>query len=456
MKKIISTFIGSLLLITTAFAGSISELQSSLHQIADKESKSVVYISTEKTIKQRVPYFDPFEFFFNNRGGNNGTQPQEREFKQSALGSGVIYSKKGDEYFIITNNHVVDGADTVKISINEKKQYDAVIVGGDPDVDIAVIKVKTKDSLQTARIGNSDKLKVADLVVAIGNPFGLSHSVTFGIVSALGRPSLDYTKPGFTNFIQTDTAINPGNSGGPLLNIGGEVVGINTMIYSQSGGSIGIGFAIPINIAVNIADQLITSGKIEHGWIGITFQELDKERLEKLGIKNSQAGMLVLQVEKDGPADKAGIKAGDVFTRINNRDLMKSSDLTIIIGNTKPGDKVPVTILRDGSTLMKYITVGKRSTKSAGSQTEKEEETNQQNKYGLSLSETKDGVVVQNVAMNSIASRAGIMKGDLIYKVNSRKIKNLKDFIEETKNSEPGSGTYFFINRNGDSIIIMM
>ncbi len=446
-------FITTLLLaFSVLFADeSLVSLQEKLREIADKESKPVVFISTEKTVKQQS--YDPFEFFFNNRGGR--LAPKEREFKQSALGSGFFYQQKGDEYFIITNNHVVDGMDTVKVSIDDQKEYNATIVGSDSDVDIAVIKIKTKDKLQLAKIGDSSKTKTADLVMAIGNPYGLSHSVTFGIISAVGRPSPDNSKPGFTNFIQTDAAINPGNSGGPLLNISGEVIGINTMIYSQSGGSVGIGFAIPINIAKNIADQLITIGKSEHGWIGITFRELNEGEAEKLGLKQQQFGMLVMQVEKDGPADKAGIKSGDLLLKIGKQKLSRSSDLTVTVGSAKPGDKLQVSILRDGKTIEKTITVGKRSSKSAASDSNNSSEEEIE-RFGFVLSDEKEGVSVRAVEVNSPAARAGFKNGDIITKINSKRVKNIKDVQSALKDVNPGDGTYFFVTRSEDSLILMM
>lgn len=431
---------------------SIINLQEKLRQIADKESKPVVFISTEKTVKQQS--YDPFEFFFNNRGGR--PTPKEREFKQSALGSGFLYHKKGDEYFIITNSHVVDGMDTVKVTLDDQKEYEAAIVGSDSDVDIAVIKIKTKDNLPLAKIGDSSNIRTADLVMAIGNPYGLSHSVTFGIISAIGRPSPDNTKPGFTNFIQTDAAINPGNSGGPLLNISGEVIGINTMIYSQSGGSVGIGFAIPINIAKNIADQLITIGKSEHGWIGITFRELNEGEAEKLGLKKQQFGMLVMQVEKDGPADKAGIQSGDVLLKIGKQKLSRSHDLTVTVGSAKPGDKLSVTIMRDGKTLEKTIVIGKRSTKSTVADSGNSAEDEEIERFGFVLADDKNGVLVRAVETNSPASHAGFKNGDVITKINSKKVMNVKDVMNILKDINPGDGTYFFVNRDGDTLILMM
>lgn len=433
----------------------IAELQRKLHSIADNESQSVVFISTEKTVSRPQGFFDPFDFFFDRGRGQN--QNRQQEFKQSALGSGVIYHKKGNDYYIITNNHVVEGADTVKVTVDGRKEYNAEIIGGDKNVDIAVLKVTTRDNLRLARIGDSSTLRTADLVAAIGNPFGLSHSITFGIISALGRSDLDRTKPGFTSFIQTDAAINPGNSGGPLLNIDGEVIGINTMIYSQSGGNIGIGFAIPINIARGLSDQLINTGKIEHGWIGITFQEMNKEKLEKLGVTSTEAGMLVLQVVPDGPADKAGIQSGDIITRIDNTEMIRSSDLTILIGNTSPGTRLAVTFIRDKSIIMKYLTVGRRDENAAAGQGRRESSAQSGNvneRYGMSLTEGRDGLTVGNIQQGSRAAQAGIRSGDVIFRINNQNVRTLNDFNNAVK--DDNQSAYFFINRNGERVIVMM
>ncbi len=457
MKKISYVVLFILLAFVAVHAQTLMDLQNQLHKIAEQEAKSVVYISTEQTIKQRVQTFDPFEYFFNNRRPQE-REPKEREFKRSGLGSGFIYSKKGNEYFIITNDHVVNGADKVTITLNGgKKEYPATIVGGDSDVDIAVIKVKTKDKLSIAKIGHSDTLRIADLVLAIGNPFGLSHSVTFGIVSALGRGNLDNNKPGFTDFIQTDAAINPGNSGGPLLNLAGEVIGINAMIYSQTGGSVGIGFAIPMDIAKGIADQLISTGKIEHGWIGVGFQDLDKDALSKLGIKNRNSGMLILSVEKNGPADKGGIKVGDVLIKINNKDLNHSNDLTVVVGNSRPGNNIELTLIRNDKNLTKTVTIGKRSTKdSVATSNEKRSNDEISPKFGLTVAKATQGVVVKMVERTSIASRVGIRVDDVIYKINSSKVVGVKDFNRLLEDIEPGNGTYFFVLRNGESMIVVM
>jgi len=364
---------------------SINELQSKLHGIAENETPSVVFIGTEKIIKQK--YMDPFDFFFKSPWDwDNEPQYKEKEFKQSGLGSGVIYYKRGKEYFIITNNHVVEGVDKIQVTVDQKKFYSAKLVGTDPKVDIAVIKIETGDNLQVAKFGDSDKLRVGDFVIAIGNPFGLYGTMTFGIISALGRTDIASDRLNLTNFIQTDAAINPGNSGGPLINLEGEVIGINTMIYSQSGGNIGIGFAVPVNIAKSTADQLIDKGKVEHGYLGVYFQELTEESIKTLDLK-VEYGMLVNSVFENSPAEKAGIKAGDIIIELNGKPLKKSSDLTLPIGNSKPGTTVNLTIIRDGKKMSIDVILGVRDEEKIAKEKKTESEGKVFEKYRMELAE---------------------------------------------------------------------
>jgi len=302
----------------------LSELQSDLRDISKKQTPSVVFISTEKTITQ-TSLRDPFDFFFGNPFQMNpdDNKLKERKFKQSALGSGVIYDKKGDAYYILTNNHVIEDADSIKITVSENKSYTGKLVGSDPNVDIAVVKINTKDDLVLSKIGDSSQVSVGDFAVAVGNPFGLNGTMTFGIISAVGRSNIQSDKVTLTDFIQTDASINPGNSGGPLLNINGEVIGINTLIYSQSGGSVGIGFAVPINVAKRAADQIIKKGRVDHGYLGIYYKALTEDDTAKLGLKDIKVGMLVNQVIENSPAEKSGIKVGDVLIELNGKKTYK-------------------------------------------------------------------------------------------------------------------------------------
>ena len=446
----------------------LAELQNKLHIIAKNETLSVVSISTEKIISQ--PYYDsnPFDFFFRDPWGSepNNRSPKKREFKQTGLGSGVIYKKKGKIYYIITNYHVIRGVDSIKVTIDQERYYDGETVASDPAVDIAVIKIKTKDDLKVARFGDSDKLSSGDFVIAIGNPFGLQGTMTFGIISALGRGDISTGTVNLTNFIQTDAAINPGNSGGALINIEGEVIGINTLIYSQSGGNIGIGFAIPVNIAKKIADQIIDTGKVEHGYLGIEFEELDKDKIKTLNLGDIKGGMHVLNVLEDSPADKYGLRLGDVLIELNGKKLIKSNDLTLVIGNSKPGAKVRLKILRDGELVEKEIVLSNRD-EMKFSKKSKEVEAETFENYGIELTELNknirgqykissniNGVVIVKIDPRAIASRIGLKEGDVIYNINNNEIKTVDQVKKVLKNNE--NENYFFINRNGKKFIVKM
>lgn len=444
----------------------ISDLQSQLHSISKNETPSVVFIGTEKIVKQKM--IDPFDFFFRspNNNGQKDDAP-EKEFKQEGLGSGVIYKKDGSDYFIITNNHVTEGADKIKITIDQKKFYDGKILGSDPRVDISVVKINTKDDLQAAKFGDSDAITVGDFVIAIGNPFGLYGTMTFGIVSAMGRSNINSDQVNLTSFIQTDAAINPGNSGGPLINISGEVIGINSMIYSQTGGSIGIGFAIPVNIAKKTAEQIIKSGKVEHGYLGIYFQELTEESIKTLDLKNITYGMLVNQVFDDSPAEKAGILAGDVVLEVDGKKIHTSGDMVITIGNLPPGTKIQLKISRNGEIKNVPVTLGSRDETQTASSVP-EENGSAFEKYGFELSELTatardkykidkniSGVLVLKINPSGISKEAGLQAGDVITKINNKPIKNLEDVEKILKNNENQSA-YFFIYRDKKEFIVMM
>ena len=447
----------------------LKELQGQLHTIADNNTSSVVSISTEKIISQ--PAFDPFDFFFKSPWGfddeDQRKQPapqKKKEYKQGGLGSGVVYQKKDNVYYIITNNHVIEGVDKIKVIVNQDKNYDAKVLGADPEIDIAVVEIKTKDNLSVAKYGNSDILKVGDFVIAIGNPFGLQGTMTFGIISALGRGDITGGGKGsLTSFIQTDAAINPGNSGGPLLNLESEVIGINTLIYSQSGGNVGIGFAIPINVAKKAIDQIITKGKVEHGWLGVYFEPLTEETIKTLNLKNIDKGVYVTQVIEGSPADKAGIKTGDVLIELNGKKLVKSNDLMQAIGNSSPGTKVTFKFSRDGKISEKEVTLGDRTELKSAAVKDAELLEN----YGMSLSDLDNelkkqykipsdfnGAVVSKVVQRGLANQAGIQEGDLIYKINNRLIKSVKEVKDSLQNDNPSN--YFFIYRKGKEIIIKM
>jgi serine protease Do len=446
----------------------LAELQEELHAVSKNQTPSVVSISTERTITQSDG-FDPFDFFFNNPFGPRNDQPKgnnkqkQREFKQGGLGSGVIYKKTGKNYFIITNNHVIEEVDSIKVIVDQEKSYKAELLGTDPAIDIAVVKVTTSDELVTAKFGDSDTVKQGDFVIAIGNPFGLQGTMTFGIISAIGRGDISTGKVNLTSFFQTDAAINPGNSGGPLINLGGEVVGINTLIYSRSGGNEGIGFTIPSNIVQKTADQIIEKGKVEHGYLGIEFEALNEDKIKTLDFKDIKNGMHVLNIFEGSPAEKAGVKPGDVVLELNGQKLKNSSDLTIAIGNSVPGTKITLKILRDGKIFDKEIVLGNRNDMKTAQSSKSETIDN----YGFELANLTDslrsqykipssieGVIILKLDPNGPAGQSGLEEGDIVFKINSKKVKTVEEIKNILKDNQEEN--YFYIYRSGKEFIIKM
>ncbi|MCF7821251.1 MAG: DegQ family serine endoprotease [Mariprofundaceae bacterium] len=401
--------------------GIAQAMPESFADLADGQKYSVVNISTTKVTRPQqrmpqMPFGSPFEDMFRDMFRNQ--QPEERH----ALGSGFILSNDG---YVITNNHVVDGADEVVVRNSDGEEFKAEVIGTDAKLDLALLKIEAR-GLRGVKLGNSDKLRVGDWVVAIGNPFGLEQTVTAGIVSAKGR--VIGAGP-YDNFIQTDAAINPGNSGGPLFNVKGEVIGINTAIYSRSGGNNGIGFAIPINLAKSVFDELRESGRVQRARLGVMIRDIDKETMKALGLKNRH-GALIPQVEAGSAAEKAGIQAGDVIVRIDEHQIRQAHDLPIRVANHKPGDRVQVEIVRDGKSITIPVVVEAMPDDVA--QRPAREADKQQATHGLSLKKltpeaaeslrtrAKQGVVVQQIMRGSPAFRAGIEPGDVIVKVNGR------------------------------------
>ena len=312
---------------------------------------AVVNIHTRKTVvQQSSPLFDD-PFFRRFFGEQFNIKPRKHE--EISLGSGVIINSKG---YILTNNHVIEGADAIQVTLRDGHISEARLVGSDPEADLAVLKIEQQE-LPVITLGNANTLRVGDVVLAIGNPFGVGQTVTLGIVSATGRSSLGINT--FENFIQTDAAINPGNSGGALITARGELIGINTAIFSKSGGSQGIGFAIPMSLAKNSMAQIIEKGYVSRGWMGVEVQELTPQLAESFGLKEAQ-GIIIAGVLKGGPADKGGLKPGDILTHINGRAIESAHDALNTIGQTTPDDKVTVTGQRDGEALDLTIDMGER------------------------------------------------------------------------------------------------
>ena len=421
----------------------------SLAPMIKRVAPAVVNISTRGHVQVQVnnPFMnDPFfQQFFGGRGGN---QPIQRQFQ--SLGSGVIVdAEKG---YILTNNHMVENADKITVTLNDNRSFDAEVVGKDPETDVAVVKLKGKfDNLTAIKLGNSDALQVGDFVVAIGNPFGLRHTVTAGIVSALGRAGIEDGK--FENFIQTDASINPGNSGGALVDLNGDLVGINTAILSGGGGNIGIGFAIPVNMARDIMEQLIKYGKVERGVLGITIQTLTPDVARGLGIKQTE-GVVVTQVQAGSPAEKAGVKAGDVIVSLDGQPVTSNSELTSSLGVMRVGTAVTLGIVRDGASISVTAAIGKNTAESAGG--EGGARGNADLFHGLHVSNLDknsplygevQGVVITGVDENSDAAFAGLQPGDVVTAVDRRAVKDVAQFREAAE-KDKGQPLFLTVRRD--------
>jgi len=375
-------------------------------------------------------------------------RPQE-EAQPRGVGSGFILSADG---LIMTNAHVVDGADEVMVTLTDKREFKARIVGADKRTDVAVVKIQAT-GLPAVKVGDVNRLRVGEWVMAIGSPFGLENTVTAGIVSAKQRDTGD-----FLSFIQTDVAINPGNSGGPLINMRGEVIGINSQIYSRSGGFMGISFAIPMDEAMRVSDQLRASGRVSRGRIGVQIAPVTKEVAESIGLGKAQ-GVLVRGVEEGSPAEKAGIEAGDIITRFDGKAIEKPADLPRAVGNTKPGSKVNVTVFRRGSSKDMSITVAEIETeKMASSEPDKKAPVASAQQWGLTVSDLTEaqkkefrvrGAVRVDVAVDA-AARAGIREGDLIVAIANAEVSSVKEFeaiLSRVDKSRPAS----VLVRRGDA-----
>ena len=411
----------------------LKKLGDTFSRVAEEVNPSVVSITSVTTLQLRSRFDDPFfddlrRFFGPDFFPQN---PRGKEYKQRGLGSGVIVSKSG---YILTNNHVVGNAEDIKVTLSDGRNFSAEVKGKDPKTDLAVIKIKAKD-LPVAQLGDSDKLKVGEWVLAVGNPFGLQHTVTAGIVSATGRANLNIAQ--YEDFIQTDAAINPGNSGGPLVDLDGKVVGINTAIFSQSGGYMGVGFAIPINMARIVMEKLIEHGEVIRGWLGVVIQNVDQDIAESFGLKEAQ-GVLIADVTVGSPAEKAGVKRGDIILTYDGKKLEDTTHLQQLVAETEVEKKVALDIFRDKKKITLQVEIGEMSGETSQPEETQEEEFEQ--KVGIEVSEltpeiakrfgyTEDqGVIVVKVSSGSPAGWAGLQPGDLILQVHDKITKNLREF----------------------------
>ena len=456
-------YILAMILAGLAFA-SVAQAKQQLPDFTDlvKESgAAVVNISTTQKVKTGMPqlpegleipdlpegspFGELFKYFFDQEQGNHGYHDA------MSLGSGFIISEDG---YILTNYHVVNNADEIIVRLNDRRELRAEVVGSDKRSDVALVKVDATD-LPVVKIGSSANLEVGEWVLAIGSPFGFDYSATVGIVSAKGRslPSENYVP-----FIQTDVAINPGNSGGPLFNQDGEVVGMNSQIYSRTGGYMGLSFAIPIEVAMDVADQLKTSGRVSRGWLGVLIQDITKDLAESFGMSQPH-GALVAKVLPDSPARAAGIRVGDVIVSFNGKAIQESASLPPIVGSTKVGKDIPVGIIRDRKQIEIKVKLGELPEEASATPAARKSSVEKTSRLGISVADLTDdqkqeleldgGVLVQRV-VEGAASKAGIGKGDVILSINNEPVKNAKQFGKLVDALPAGKSVAVLVQRGGN------
>ena len=500
MKKIHSpiTFFNSTLFIKTALLLWLSLLasvgQASLPdftELVEETSPSVVNIATIKhtrtnqygaiadryNLPKEVPeifrhFFDQFEQFGQGLNQGHGQQAPygqspfgqgQPKAEKTSLGSGFIISSDG---YILTNNHVVQGADEIIVRLSDRRELDAQLIGADERADLALLKVEAQ-GLPEVVLGNSDKLKVGEWVLAIGSPFGFDYSVTAGIVSALGR---SLPNESYVPFIQTDVAINPGNSGGPLFNLDGEVVGINSQIYTRSGGFMGVSFAIPISVAMDVAEQLKEKGKVSRGWLGVVIQEVNKELAESFGLRKAK-GALVAQLVPGSPAEVGGLLSGDIITSFNGNEINLASDLPHHVGRVKPGSEAKLHIVRNGKTKIIKLEIGTlpdKNNQTLGSAwKDMPKPASQVNRLGVVVAELSSqqqrgqnggavsaGIVVQQVKSGQDGALSGLVVGDVISMIHGEHIRSVADFNRIVESLPKGRSVPMQIVRRGSTLFI--
>ncbi len=439
---------------------SVADTSRGFSDIVKAVSPAVVNISSIKTLKrQPTPFDEFFDFLYPFPEG------RVKKWKEQSLGSGVIASPDG---YIITNYHVVEQSDDIKVILFDKRSFRAKIIGSDPKTDLAVIRISAKD-LPVIPWGDSDRLQVGEFVLAIGNPFALSHTVTMGIVSAVGR--VDVGIADYENFIQTDAAINPGNSGGPLVNIKGQLIGINTAIFSKTGGYQGIGFAVPSNMVRLVMDQLLKKGKVVRGWIGVTIQELTPELAQKFGLKFSE-GALVSDVAQGSPAQVAGIMRGDIILEFDGKKVEDVGVLRNMVAQSRIGDQVGIKLLRRDKMLATVVNIVELPTDASDMTSgvvSSKQETNENALSGVAATDItrsiikqlgveydEKGVVVVKIEPDSPADEAGLKKGDIVQEVDRQRISNLNEFNKAAAKVRPIDTVLLFVNRGGKKFYVAL
>jgi serine protease Do len=461
LETVVLVFI-VLSLVTSAFPTRKTQAAelASLADLVKRLKPSVVNVSTTSVVKGAPSPFespfgggeqDPFEEFFKRFFGD---MPQ-KEFRQRGLGSGFVLSEDG---YIVTNNHVVEKANEIDVILEDGEKYRAKVIGKDSKTDLALLKIEPKHKLSAVALGDSDKLEIGDWVVAVGNPFGLGHTVTAGICSAKGRT---LGLGAYDDFIQTDAAINPGNSGGPLFNLQGQVVGVNTAIIA---GGQGIGFAIPINLAKNVIVQLKSTGKVVRGWLGVLVQQITPEIAEGLGLSEPK-GALVSDVTPGSPAEKAGIKRQDIITQFNGQEIKDMQELPRLVAATSPGTEVQLKLLRNGkeqTVRLKLAELPEEIAKAGGTGQEVEQnlglvvqEISPQIQRRLRIEDSR-GVIITNVDPGSLADEAGLRAGDIILEINKNQIRNLDDYRKAVDSIKSGQTALLLVKRDKSTVYVAL
>lgn len=434
----------------------ILSVQESFEKVAEATLPSVVNIYTEQRVKVNPRFDFPFgdNPLFRDFFRDFFDTPKKREYKSTSLGSGFIITENG---YIVTNDHVIKNADSISVKLSDKRTFKATLVGSDPKTDVAVIKIDAK-GLKPLKFGDSSALKIGQWAIAVGNPFGLNGTLTVGVISAKGRSGLGIET--YEDFIQTDASINPGNSGGPLLNIYGEVIGINTAIIASGQG---IGFAIPANMAKPIIEQIINKGKVERSWMGVGIQDMTPELAKSMGVKIDH-GVVVNKVYPKSPAEKAGLKEGDVIIKCNNENVATSSELQKIVMNSKVGSELKLTIIRDGKEMTVKVITEKMPEEESISKDSLQQLKDE--RLGITVRNLspddlenfnhKNGVIIVEVGNGSLAETVGLVEGDLIISVNKRPVKNIKEFSAIMKSFAKGAIINLMVEREGDTFFVAL
>ncbi|MCH4561751.1 MULTISPECIES: DegQ family serine endoprotease [Halomonas] len=436
-------------------------------ELVEQAAPGVVNISTSRVERSRDDPFggfggqeipEIFRHFFGDRfpmppGGGGQGRPQERQ----SLGSGFVISEDG---YILTNAHVVQGADEILVRLNDRRELAAELIGADERTDVALLKVDA-DDLSTLALGDSDGLRVGEWVAAIGSPFGFDHSVTAGIISAINRT---LPRDAYVPFIQTDVAINPGNSGGPLFNLDGEVVGINSQIFTRSGGFMGLSFAIPINVAMDVADQLRDDGRVSRGWLGVMIQPVSRDLAESFGM-DGPSGALIADLDPEGPAARGGLRAGDVILEVDGDEVDRSSTLPRLIGRTSPGSEVELVLLRDGERRRETVTVGDWPD-AEGREMARAEQSGRQARLGLAVSELdadqrerlgiEGGVLVRDLDPRGAAAAAGIRPGDVLVSIDHQAVESADQLVEVVASLPSDRAVPVRLYRDGRSLFVAL